>query len=362
MRTTQPTSQHLDGTATAAVRQERRPMDARRQRETDGLIKSWMRHDAGMLRDYLVADAEDPRLNVPSILTRHFLLEALLGRQASALKAHEFRFAVAMSWLRQFLPPSPVAEELEAVLHALRVGADNAEGRDLPSYVVSTFTMLPDRASGVYVPNYLSQTLRRAVGSPDHAGLGEAVATFQRLWRKRLAHVGPARISVLEPACGSANDYRFFDAFGLARFLDYSGLDLCEKNVQNARMLFPEVRFEVGNVFEIAAADKSFDFCMVHDLFEHLSVEGMEVAIAELCRVTRRGLCLGFFNMDEIDDHLVRPVEDYHWNTLSLARVKTAFEGHSATVRVMHIGTFLNALFGAVETHNPNAYTLIVTF
>ena len=42
--------------------------------ETERLKKSWMRYDRATLRDYLVQDVEDPRINVQSILTRHFLI------------------------------------------------------------------------------------------------------------------------------------------------------------------------------------------------------------------------------------------------------------------------------------------------
>ena len=131
--------------------------------------------------------------------------------------------------------------------------------------------------------------------------------------------------AVLEAACGSANDYRFLDAYGIARLVNYTGFDLCAKNIENARALFPGVRFEVGNVFEIAAPDRGFDMCFVHDLFEHLSLAGMEATIKEVCRVTRQGICVGFFNMDEIREHRERPVDEYHWNTLSMVRVKELF-------------------------------------
>ena len=106
------------------------------------------------------------------------------------------------------------------------------------------------------------------------------------------------------------------------RLVDYSGFDLCAKNIENARALYRGVSFAVGNVFEIAAADKAFDLCFVHDLFEHLSLEGMHAAVKEVCRVTRQGLCISFFNMDEIRDHQMRPVDEYHWNLLSMARMR----------------------------------------
>ena len=106
--------------------------------------------------------------------------------------------------------------------------------------------------------------------------------------------------------------------------------------------------------------DKSFDFCFVHDLFEHLSVEGMQKAIAEICRVTRKAICAHFFNMAEDDEHFVRPVDDYHWNTLSMRRMKDMFAAHGFSAQVLHIGTFLRQHIGCDETHNPNAYTFLL--
>jgi hypothetical protein len=166
--------------------------------------------------------------------------------------------------------------------------------------------------------------------------------------------------SVIEPACGSANDYRFLDAYGIARLVCYTGFDLCEKNIVNARALFPGVTFDVGNVFEIAAVDKAFDLCLVHDLFEHLSMAGLEASVKEVCRVTRRGICVGFFNMDETQDHQVEPVDEYHWNRLSMARMKELFAAQGFDAQVVHIGTFLRQHVGCDYTHNPNAYTFLL--
>ena len=66
------------------------------QAESDKLARSWMQHDAGMLRDYLVGGVEDPRLNVQSVLSRHFLTHALTGERFAALMEQELRFAAAM--------------------------------------------------------------------------------------------------------------------------------------------------------------------------------------------------------------------------------------------------------------------------
>ena len=355
------------------------------QAESDKLARSWMQHDAGMLRDYLVAGVEDPRLNLQSILTRHFLARALSGDRFNVLMEQEYRFAAALSWLTGLAGRLGDIEELELVLYGLRRGADNVEGIEIPGFVVETFAALPTVAGGFAIPNYIESFLSGTRFVKGQARFHQpSLETFRKLWSKALKAEIPARpprgsrcnsaqapvsqpsalnaqpLSVLEPACGSANDYRFLHAYGLARLVDYTGFDLCAKNIENARALFPGVRFAVGNVFEIAAPDRAFDLCFVHDLFEHLSLEGMQTAVKEVCRVTRQGLCVGFFNMDEIRDHQVRPVDEYHWNLLSMGRMKELFAGCGFAARVVHIGTFLRQQIVCEHTDNPNAYTFLL--
>ncbi len=336
-------------------------MDEALRLESERLARSWMQHDPAMLRDYLVADVEDPRLNVQSVLSRHFLLAALYGGKFQELMDQELRFAIAMNWLLRLAKESGGIDEFPAVLHALKRGADNAEGIEIPRFVVKMFAALPATANGLSVPNYLETFL--ATGSLGNSQAQESapgLETFQKLWQEALRDETPEKISVLEPACGSANDYRFLEAYGLARFIDYCGFDLCEKNVANARAQFPQARFAVGNVFEIDASEQAYDFCFVHDLFEHLSPVGMAAAVKEICRVTRQGICAGFFSMDEIPETLIRPVGEYHWNTLSMEQTQALFIRHAFAAQVFHIGSFLKRRFGCDQTHNENAYTFVL--
>ncbi|MBI3851415.1 MAG: class I SAM-dependent methyltransferase [Verrucomicrobia bacterium] len=328
--------------------------------ETEKLSRSWSQYEAPFLQNYLVADVEDPRINVQSILSRHFLLGTLLGEKIQAVLAEELRFAAAMNWLLKLRRRAGDSDELRAVLYALKRGADNAEGTDIPHLVVQTFGSLPASTCGGQIPNYIEDFLSNA-RAPERESLRNdtSLDAFLRIWNEVLSHKTPQRISVLEPACGSANDYRFLVACGIARCIDYTGIDLCEKNVQNAQAMFPGVRFEVGNIFEINSADQSFDFCFVHDLFEHLSLSGLESAVKEICRVVRRGICVGFFQMDEIPEHVVRPVDDYHWNMLSMEKTKGLFTQEGFTVQVFHIGSYLRSRIGCNETHNLNAYTFV---
>ena len=340
------------------------------QAESDKLARSWMQHDAGMLRDYLVGGVEDPRINLQSVLSRHFLARALTAKCFSALMEQEYRFAAAMNWLTEMASRIGDTGDLDLVLYALRRGAESIEGIEIPGFIVQAFAALPAKADGLTIPNYIESFLSGTRLVKGQAKFhNPSLETFRKLWHKALrAERSPHQrskpssqlLSVLEPACGSANDYRFLHAYGLARLVNYTGLDLCARNIENACALFPGVSFRVGNVFEIAAPDKAFDFCFVHDLFEHLSPEGLQAAVKEVCRVTRRGLCVGFFNMDEIRDHQVRPVEEYHWNLLSMARMRELFAGWGFAAQVVHIGTFLRQQIGCEQTHNPNAYTFLL--
>jgi len=335
-------------------------------------VLSWMQHEPEWLRDYLVQGVEDPRINLQSIFSRHFLVRALTDDRFSGLMEQECRFSACMNWLNRMVRREISEDrELEVVLHALRQGADNAEGLVVPAFIGRTFASLPAQDREFSIPNYIESFLentRIVDGKP--VSYQPSLDAFQRIWNcalkshaegdSQLANLKPANLSVLEPACGSANDYRYLCLYGIAQWLEYTGLDLCPKNIQNARALFPQTRFELGNVFELTAGDKTFDHCFVHDLFEHLSLEGLAAAVHEICRVTRLGICAGFFSMDETPDHIVRPVEDYHWNTLSLPRVKELFASHGFAAQVVHVGTFLRQYLGCDENHNPNSYTILL--
>jgi SAM-dependent methyltransferase len=345
------------------------------QLESEKLVRSWAHHEAQWLRDYLVSGVEDPRINLQSILSRHFLVRAVSGEAFAELMGEEYRFAAGMNWLMKLIRRNADAEEIASIHYALERRSDNAEGLEIPQFLVQDFHRLPTGTEVRQIPNYIASFLSPLQASEKPLKAVErCLDAFRNLWQAALAPAasspmgpegGPApggatRLSLFEPACGSANDYRFFAAYGIAPRFEYSGFDLCAANIENARTLFPGVRFERGNVFEIHSADKSYDFCVIHDLLEHLSIEGMEQAVNEVCRVTRRGICVGFFQMEEIRDHVVRPTDEYHWNLLSMARMRQLFADHGFKAQVIHIGTFLEQQVGWAETHNPNAYTFLL--
>ncbi len=336
-------------------------MEERFTQETQNLIRAWDDADAGELRDYLVQDVEDPRINLQSIITRHFLLEQLFPGEFAALRYQELCFSAVMNWLLQVIHRFG-SQPLPEIFLALAEGQSHCAALPLPRYVIETFAALPTTADGMTIENYLSSALFHPAFDQD--SLPELCRdTFKNIWSAVLAgRVVAQQLAVLEPACGSANDYRYLHSYGLAKFLHYTGFDLTAANASNAREMFPQATFQVGNVLAIEAADKSFDCLYVHDLFEHLSIAAMERAIAEVCRVTRHAMCLGFFRLHDAADHIITPHKHYHVNMLSLPRIRTLLEAHGGQVEPVWMDALSRTLFGKDDTHNPHACTLLVHF
>ena len=225
----------------------------------------WAHLPPETLDTYLVSGYQNPRINLQSILVRHFLTRQLFGDEFEELMDEEIAFALRLNeTLRQ---------------RALELGVK-----------MGSFTDPLKRADVKRVDD--------AIQGRD----GEFIAR----WDAALVDRQTASISVLEFACGSANDYRTLAESGLARFLDYRGIDLTAKNIGNARRRFPGVDFEVGDVTNLTYPDDSFDFVIASDLFEHLSIDGAGRALDQASRLARRALVLTFFSMGDIPEHVVR--------------------------------------------------------
>ena len=87
--------------------------------ETRMLKKSWSQYDQATLRNYLVKDVQDPRINVQSILTRHWLIKQLFGDKFNDLMEHELRFSLVMNWLLKLIKGNVETTQLQAVLYAV---------------------------------------------------------------------------------------------------------------------------------------------------------------------------------------------------------------------------------------------------
>lgn len=323
--------------------------DARK--ESERLAFAWQRHSASFLDHYLTADVEDPRINAQSILMRALLVDSLFPGQHSALIDQEFAFGLSLTWIIQQrkagVERSDLAEHLEL-------------GANLPAFVRELQAYLNEQDE---LPDYLWEALSLPLEG-DSLLPERPFQTFRDLWREALADAEPAipSPSVLELACGSANDFRVWAEHGLANFVSYSGMDIAPKNIENARRRFPEIDFRVGNAMSIALPDDSVPFVLAQDLFEHLSLLAMEQSLAEIARVCSGEAWLGFFNLADIPDHQARPTEYYHWNMLSLPRIIGSMEALGGEIEVISIPLMMGEKFGYWEYYNKEAITLVVRF
>lgn len=318
--------------------------------ENEALRWSWDRHEAAELDSYMIADVEDPRIHCQSILTRALVADTLWPGEFTDLIEAEQRFGLVMTWiLQQYKKGTAPADLYEQVVD-----------RDCPGFVAETHYWLPQQEA---LRDYVTLSLQNLEPRLPEIALD----AFADLWRgilgeRAAGRPAPPKLRVLEAACGSANDYRFLHAFGFAPFLDYSGFDISPKNIANARRRFPEAEFFVGSAFDTGLPDRSFDFVYAHDLFEHLSADGLAAGFAELLRVCRRQAWLHFFNLSlSAPDHAIIPVDHYHWNLLSLSKLIDMIPDGFGAPEVIAIPEFLQSQFGCGDYYNAEAVTLLIT-
>lgn len=99
----------------------------------------------------------------------------------------------------------------------------------------------------------------------------------------------PAEARILDAGCGTGEAAsRLAELFPRARVL---GVDIIDKNLELARSryreLAPRLMFEHQSVFELNAADRSFDLTVCRHVIH--SIPHADRVIAELARVTRLG-------------------------------------------------------------------------
>lgn len=301
--------------AAAAVLRRARPGLATEER----LLRwSWTSRDAERLDEYLTIGWQNPRINVQSILIRHALLRRLFGHEFEAQMRAELAFAVELNEMLR--------------LELIR--------------------------TGVPINSFLDAKRQARIREVERVIAGRE-REFETRWKATLAGRTAGPLSVLELACGSANDYRAFADFGLAPLLSYTGIDLNPKNIANARRRFPNVTFEIGNAMDVQRPDASVDVVIASDLFEHLPLDGATTVLGEATRLARHEVILSFFNMAEIPDHDDQRVAAYHWNRLSRARYEEALRATFPNVQVTPIAAWLKREFGYAHTYNPPAYTMI---
>jgi ubiquinone/menaquinone biosynthesis C-methylase UbiE len=302
-------------------------MDENLKRETENLILSWANNNHAKMKEYLVTGFENPRINMQSIITRHFFIKELFGNRFDKLMEEEILFSIDIH-------------------KTLKAEEDKRTQKD-----IKTTTQSPRYSRWKALESIISE---------------EKWDRYMKIWSNVLKPLKKnlgnkiSKLSVLEVACGSANDYRFLSLYGIADFLDYTGIDITEVNIENSKKMFPNVDFRIGNALEIDAKDNSYEYLLVSDLLEHLSLNGLETAIKEICRVTANKLLVHFFSMQDIKEHKINPKKRYHWNWLSQAKTQKLFENYCKVNANVCIKEKCNTDYNYMDYYNKNAHTFFL--
>jgi SAM-dependent methyltransferase len=281
------------------------------------LTRVWAERPSEALDRYLVSGYQDPHLNIQSILVRHRLTSMLFGNRYDELMAAELPFAIELNEILRSR-----AEEL-----------------------------------GVVVGSFLEPAKAARVMEVDQA-VADRKDQFAKRWRNALAGATADRQRVLEFACGSANDYRALAEYGLARFIEYRGVDLNAANIANAKRRFPDVDFRLDSILDLPGSYGTFDLVIASDIFEHLSLKAMAHALQQAMRFGRRGVILSFFNMAEIPDHISHPKRSYYWNQLSRPRIEATLRAQYPVVEVIDVSRWLSGAYGYTHSYNPGAFSI----
>jgi SAM-dependent methyltransferase len=292
-------------------------LDAR-QREELKLKGIWHRQRPDLLDIYLVSGFQDPRINAQSILLRHTLIRALFGSEFDELMRVELAHAAA----------------LNGTLHRQAV----------ESGISLAATMDEERLARVH-------EIMQVVA--------DDLPVFAERWSRALADRDVKPLKVLEFACGSANDYRAFVDYGLAQYLDYTGVDLNDANIENAKRRFPEVDFRVGSILSLPDDDRSVDYVIGCDILEHLSLRAMFAALEHAERLARRGLYFALFWVDEVPEHEEIPLGRYYRNLLSVPRLRQYMDERYDSVQLINIPKLLKDEYGFAHYYAGRTYSLI---
>lgn len=142
----------------------------------------------------------------------------------------------------------------------------------------------------------------------------------------RLSNRKISKIRLLDVGCGSGNYLSGLITSGLENYIDYTGVDIAEKNIKLAVELYPDADFAVGNILGLDFSDKSFDAVLVSHVFEHIDTRYLEKAFSEILRVAKGIVILNFFHEKDISNHIIFRDRDGYKNCLSRKAIRGFFK------------------------------------
>lgn len=310
------------------------------------LAGHWNRIGATELDRYLVQSVEHPSCNPQSILMRAFLVDRLFPRIGAPIIEAELYYSACACFA--------LTAQREGRFGPLYRSVMRGEDERLPPFLRKDFR-------NPFVRYFDPSRLYREIAVCCTVGFDEFSSPFESHWREFLESGIPRKCKLVELGCGSANDYRAWCSRGLARWVDYTGVDVSETNVRNALRRYPDVNFIVDDICSMDAADQEFEVSLAFDVFEHLSEASLPIALSETLRVARDECWISFFNLTDIPYHEFRQAGDYHWNLLSMSQVAEAVQSAGFDAEFHSVAGILESRFPGYHHYNREAHILAAT-
>lgn len=180
--------------------------------------------------------------------------------------------------------------------------------------------------------NLYFKNMRKGDPTPWKYAWKQSSYIMAKIKSLRLSRHHFKKISILDIGCGAGNYYAGIKESGLSSFLDYTGIDIAEKNIAICKNLYRDGAFEVGNIYDLKFADNAFDIVLIGHVFEHLDPRFLKHALHETLRVTREKVIINFFLEKKIKDHISNKIDRYHWNCLSRAKLLNYLKPHETQI------------------------------
>lgn len=313
--------------------------------EGEKLGRHWTQYGQDYLDSYLIQNVEHPSINPQSILIRAFVIDLLFPGKFTEIIEEELFFSACACHALQAYGKGRLRDVFEAV-------RGNHVNAAIPPFLHKGFRT---GRSHIFDCEQLIAELAKCIT----LGFEYFRSPFQGVWRERLRGRSSAAPRMIELGCGSANDYRFWDEYGMASHVEYIGLDVCEANIRNAKSRFPGVRFLAGDACCTGEDDMAFDVVFVFDLLEHFSPEALDAALMEIARLSRDEVWLSFFNATDAVGHDFQAVGDYYWNTLSLPDISKNLHEAGFLTETVSIAGELEHRFPGYSHYNRNVHIMI---
>lgn len=94
-------------------------------------------------------------------------------------------------------------------------------------------------------------------------------------------------IKVLNVGFGSGNLERL--VYGNKNISSWDGVDISQKSVVHAKKVFPKYNFKLGRTDKLDYKDKTFDYCIILEVLEHISPYKILTSLKEANRVLKVG-------------------------------------------------------------------------